>query len=343
MKKILVLLLLVSAAASAADKKILLRGGETSFTANDHAVARYKKAAGDRADIVVARSQEEFDRHIVDAHGVLGGINKEQFAKAKNLEWVQTASAGVEAYAFWPEFLESDVMLTNCKVVQGPSVADHALALFLALARGLQSYIPDMQTKTWKSRAQAPETIRELQGMTAVVVGVGGIGTQIAQRLHGFGIEVIGVDPRDIPVSNFVPIVVKPDDVDSVLPKADAVFVAAPWTPESENMIGARQFDLMKDDAYFIVISRGGLYDHEALVKTLDSGKLLGVGLDVTRPEPLPKDHALWRFKNVIITPHMASLSDAANGRRLGVMVDNVGRFAHGRPLVNLVDKSVGY
>ncbi len=343
MKKILVLLLLVSAAASAADKKILLRGGETSFTANDHAVARYKKAVGDRADIVVARSQEEFDRHIVDAHGVLGGINKEQFAKAKNLEWVQTASAGVEAYAFWPEFLESDVMLTNCKVVQGPSVADHALALFLALARGLQSYIPDMQTQTWKSRAQAPETIRELQGMTAVVVGVGGIGTQIAQRLHGFGIEVIGVDPRDIPVSNFVPIVVKPDDVDSVLPKADAVFVAAPWTPESENMIGARQFDLMKDDAYFIVISRGGLYDREALVKTLDSGKLLGVGLDVTRPEPLPKDHALWRFKNVIITPHMASLSDAANGRRLGVMVDNVGRFAHGRPLVNLVDKSVGY
>lgn len=343
MKKILVVLLLISAAASAADKKILLRGSETSFTANDQAVARYQKAAGDRADIIVARSQEEFERHVVDAHGVLGGINKEQFAKAKNLEWVQSSSAGVEAYTFWPEFVESDIKLTNCKVVQGPSVADHALALFLALARGLQTYIPDMETQTWKSRAEAPETIRELQGMTAVVVGVGGIGTQIAQRLHGFGISVIGVDPRDIPVSYFVPIVVKPDAVDRVLPKADAVFIAAPLTLESENMIGARQFDLMKDDAYFIVISRGGLYDREALVKSLDSGKLRGVGLDVTRPEPLPEDHALWRFKNVIITPHMASLSEAANGRRLDVMVDNVGRFAHGRPLVNLVDKDAGY
>jgi phosphoglycerate dehydrogenase-like enzyme len=342
MKNTLVLLLLAVACLSAADKKILVRGG-SSFTSNDEAVALYRKAAGDRADIIVARSQEEFDRLIADVHGVLGGINKDQFAKAKNLEWVQSTSAGVEAYAFWPEFRESDVALTNCKVVQGPSVADHALALFLALARGLQMYITDMQTQSWKPRSQAPKTVRELQGMTAVVVGVGGIGTQIAQRLHGFGIEVIGVDPRDMPVSNFVPTIVKPDEIDSVLPKADAVFVAAPWTPESENMIGARQFDLMKDDAYFVVISRGGLYDREALVKILDSGKLLGVGLDVTRPEPLPKDHALWRFKNVIITPHMASLSEGANGRRLGVMVDNVGRFTHGKPLVNLVDKSVGY
>lgn len=343
MKRLFVFLLVFTTVAAAADKKILLRAMGRGWAFNDAALAKYREAAGNEADLIVARSAEEFEREIPNADGVIGGINKEQFAKADNLEWLQTISAGVEAYTFWPEFVNSDVTLTNCKVVQGPTIADHAFALLLSLTRGLYEYIPSRTERTWKGRGEGPEGMTELPGMTAVIIGVGGIGTQIAQRAHAFGMDVIGVDPKDLPVSVFVPTIVKPDRLNEVLPKADVVFVAAPLTPESEKMIGARQFELMKQGAYFIAVSRGRLYDKQALVKALDSQKLAGAGLDVTDPEPLPKDDALWEFENVVITPHVASAAEGSNQRRREVLADNIGRFARGEPLINLVDKEKGY
>src|SRR5262249_1291404 len=151
---------------------------------------------------------------IGDADAIIGGITKEDFPAAKKLKWVQAISAGVEAYSFWPEFVKSDVQLTNCKVVQGPTIADHAFAMLLALTRGLNEYIPNRTKRQWGNRTNAPENMTELPGMTAVIVGAGGIGTQIAQRAHGFGMKVIGVDPRDMPVSNFFSEIVPPDRLD---------------------------------------------------------------------------------------------------------------------------------
>ena len=248
---------------------------------------------------------------------------------------------GVEAYSFWPEFMASDVILTNCKVVQGPTIGDHAFALLLAMTRGLHEYIPNR--REWKSRGDAPKGMTELPGMTAVVVGVGGIGMQIAQRAHGFGMNVIGVDPKDIPVNIFAPVIMPPDRLDEVLPKADVVFIAAPLTPESEHMIGSKQFGLMKRGAYFIAVSRGRLYDKGALIKAIDSQQLAGAGLDVTDPEPLAADDPLWQFDNIVITPHVASHARGSDVRRLGVIAGNVGRFARGEPLTHVINKAVGY
>ncbi len=344
MKRICISLLLFASLGTAADKKIVLRAVGGGWAATESAVAQYRKAAGTHADVVVAKTEADLNREIVDADAVIGGVSKEQFAKAKKLKWLQTTSAGVEAYSFWPAFRDSDVMLTNCKVVQGPTIGDHAFALLLALTRGLHEYIPNRSgERAWKRRADAPKGMTELPGMTAVIIGVGGIGTQIAQRAHGFGMNVIGVDPKDLPVSVFVPTIVPPDRLDEVLPKADVVFVSAPLTPRSEKMIAARQFDLMKRGAYFVAVSRGRLYDKQALVKALDSQKLAGAGLDVTDPEPLPKDDALWQFDNVVITPHIASASHGSNMRRLGVIAGNIGRFARSEPLTHVVDKSKGY
>ncbi len=343
MNKLCILVLTCAAVLSAADKKIVVRALSGGFADDANAIALYKKAAGNDADVVAAKSQEQFAKEIVDAHGIIGGISEELFATAKNLEWVQTTSAGVEAYSFWPEFMKSDVQLTNCKVVQGPTIGDHAFALLLALTRGLHEYIPSKEDAAWKSRADAPKVMTELPGMTAVIIGSGGIGTQIAQRAHGFGMNVIGVDPKDIPVSIFIPKIVKPDQLDEVLPLADVVFVAAPLTPQSENTISSKQFDLMKKGAFFIAVSRGRLYDKGALVKALDSQKLAGAGLDVTEPEPLPKDDALWKFDNVVITPHVASHAKGSDDRRLVVISGNVGRFARGEPLTHVVNKAVGY
>jgi phosphoglycerate dehydrogenase-like enzyme len=202
MKRLLTSILLVATATLAADKKILIQASDRqSWVSSDAALARYRAAAGTQADIVVVRSPADFNRELANADAVIGGITKEQFPAAKKLKWVQTISAGVEAYSFWPEFVKSDVQLTNCKVVQGPTIADHAFAMLLSLTRGLHEYIPNRSKKEWGNRTGAPEGMTELPGMTAVVVGAGGIGTQIAQRANGFGMKVIGVDPKDIPAA----------------------------------------------------------------------------------------------------------------------------------------------
>jgi phosphoglycerate dehydrogenase-like enzyme len=251
---------------------------------------------------------------------------------------MQTYSAGVEIYR-WDELLKSPVVLTNCKIAQGPNIADHAMALLLSLTRGLNGFYADKGKEEWRNDSQQ---LFELQDMTAVVIGVGGIGSQIVQRARGFGMNVIGVDPKDIP-PNGTTKMVYPTQLDSVLPLADVVFVSAPLTPESRGMMGSHQFDLMKNHSYFVVVSRGGLYDTAALMKALDSGKLAGAGLDVTNPEPLPKSHPLWKFPNVVITPHVAGNSPGSYARRTAIFQDNISRFVNGKPLRNVVDKQKGY
>jgi phosphoglycerate dehydrogenase-like enzyme len=252
---------------------------------------------------------------------------------------VQIYSAGFE-YLRFPEFLASDVVLTNCKIIQGPNIADHAMAMLLALTRDLNKIIPTRTGEEWRRDTYHPI---ELRGKTAVVIGVGGIGSQIAQRAQAFGMTVIGVDPKDIPLNPYVSRMIYPDQLDSVLPEADVVFVSAPLTPASEGMMGARQFELLKSGAYFIAVSRGKLYDTPALVKALDSKRLAGAGLDVTNPEPLPKGHPLWKFENVIVTPHIAGQSDNVEARRMALLKENVARFVKGQPLLNVVDKQKGY
>jgi phosphoglycerate dehydrogenase-like enzyme len=344
MKRLAVALILVAAAGMAADKKILIQqSGRQSWVSSDAALAKYRSAAGMGADIVVVRTAEEFAREVPNADGIIGGISQDLYPQAKKLKWVQTISAGVEQYSFWPEFVKSNVTLTNCKVVQGPTIADHAFAMLLALTRGLNFYIPNRVKKEWGGRGEGPEGMTELPGMTAVVIGAGGIGTQIAQRAHGFSMKVIGVDPEPIPVSNYFSEIVPPDRLNEVLPKADVVFVSAPLTPKSERMISGPQFDAMKRGAYFVAVSRGKLYDKAALVKALDSKKLAGAGLDVTDPEPLPPGDSLWNFDNVVITPHIASAAEGSNQRRIGIISENIRRFAKGEPMINVVNKAKGY
>jgi len=192
----------------------------------------------------------------------------------------------------------------------------------------------------WQAR---PYEGIELRGRTAVVIGVGGIGQQIATRSWAFGMNVIGVDPDDIPYSPFITKVVKPDQLNEVVPQADVIFISAPHTPMSHKMMGPAQFDLMKKDSYFIAVSRGGLYDLNSLVKALDGKRLAGAGVDVTDPEPLPAGHPLWKFNNVMITPHIAGRSDKDRARMVGTIKVNIKRFADGKPLINVVDKQKGY
>ena len=288
---------------------------------------------------IVSAEKDQLLKEIVNADAIFGTINPQLFHAAHKLKWVQIYSAGVETYRF-PEFIHSDIVLTNCKVIQGPEIADHALALLLALTRDLNKIIPTRSQEEWAKAKYHP---LELRGKTAVIIGVGGIGSQIAQRAAAFGMKVIGVDPKDIPLNPYISRTVYPDRLNSVLPEADVVFISAPHTPQSEGMMGAKQFELMKKGSFFIAVSRGKLYDTSALVKALDERRIAGAGMDVTNPEPLPKGHALWKFDNVIITPHIAGQSDGIDARRMDLIKENIARFVKGETMLNVVDKVKGY
>lgn len=294
-------------------------------------------------NLVMATDRATQMKEIVDADAVIGAPNSELLQLGKNVKWVQIMSAGVETvlHLSGSNYLrDSDIVLTNNQIVQGPEIADHALALLLTLSRGLLKFERMRSDETWQPR---PYPGIELRGKTAVVVGVGGIGSQIALRAWAFGMTVIGVDPEDIPFSPFISRVVKPDMIDTVLPQADVLFISAPHTPQSHKMIGPKQFELLKQNAYFIAVSRGGTYDLNSLIKSLDSRRLAGAGVDVMDPEPLPKGNALWKFDNVVITPHIAGRSDQDRGRMVGTIGQNIRRFLVGQPLINVVDKKKGY
>ena len=301
------------------------------------------RGVGAQAKIVEADDANVM-REIVDADAFVGEISSAEVRAGKNLKWVAVISAGVDHLLFpkdgTSDLRQSNITLTNNKIVQGPEIADHALAMLLMLSRRLYLFYKDDQQQKWDPRNYHGI---ELRGKTAVIVGLGGIGTQIAIRANAFGMTVIGVDPEDKPFLPFVQRVVKPDDFDAVIPQADVVFLSVPDTPKSHKMMGAREFGLMKKDSYFVAVSRGGIYEMPALVKALDEKRLAGAGVDVTDPEPLPKDHALWKFENVIITPHIAGRSDQDAQRMIGTIRDNLQRFIENKPLINVVDKQKGY
>jgi D-2-hydroxyacid dehydrogenase (NADP+) len=333
MRFLLVLALCLSA-ATAQQKKILYMG--------EPAVLQELQGVTDKARIV-AVDQSNVIAELADADAFIGTIKPEYVRAGKKLQWTQIMSAGVETVLHrsgGDDLKNSNIILTNNQIVQGPEIADHAMAMLLTMTRGIHKFIGDRQSETWQPR---PYGGIELNGKTAVVIGVGGIGSQIALRAWAFGMNVIGVDPEDIPMSPFLKRVVKPDQLDEVVPQADVVFISAPHTEKSHKMMGPRQFEMMKKNSYFIAVSRGGIYDMPGLVKALDSKLLAGAGVDVTDPEPLPKGHALWKFDNAIITPHIAGRSDLDRGRMVSTIKMNIQRFVEGKPLLNVVDKQKGY
>src|SRR3954453_19742756 len=278
---------------------------------------------------IVSTRGIDLAKEIEDADAMVGVTPPpELFTHAKKLQWLHITSAGVENHGrqigLFPALVDSNVTVTNAKGIYGPQIADHAFAFLLALTRKLNVTIPKQHLEEWPA---GRDGMFELQGKTAVIIGVGGIGSQIAQRAFGFGMKVIGVDIRDIPPNNEINRVVPPDQLDSVIPLADVVFISAPHTKKTEGMMGAKEFELMKKGSYFIAVSRGKVYNTGGLVKALDEGRIAGAGLDVVDPEPLPKGHPLWKFKNVVITPHTAGGSDNLNSRNDALIKENIRRF----------------
>ncbi len=304
------------------------------------------KRIGPDVLFVPARTAEEAARLAGDADAVLGFCTADVIRAGKHLRWVQAGSAGVEK-DLSTELVGSKVVLTNVARMHGPNVADQALALLLSLTRGLNRHHRAETGKAqvvgrWDGLKQEikPE---ELHGKTMLVVGLGGLGTQISRRAHAFGMRVRAVDPKEMARPAFVFSLDKPAKLMDLLPLADVVVLSCPLTEQTRGLMGAKQFAAMKKGAYLINVARGGIVKTDDLVAALKSGRLAGAGLDVTDPEPLPDDHPLWRLANVAISPHTGGRSAGAQDRKWRLWRENVRRFVAGEPLLCVVDKAKGF
>jgi phosphoglycerate dehydrogenase-like enzyme len=288
-------------------------------------------------------SLEQERLEVRDADGYLGRIDAESFeAAGPSLRWVHSSGAGIETMAAIQDLVDSNVTVTNMRGAHGRCIAEHAFAMLLALTRQLIPLHDAQQRHEWGTR-NIRGTLRELTGNTMVVVGMGTIGSTIARRGAAFEMRVIGVDMQQVEPPEGVEAVWGLDRLDEALGIADVVVIATPQTHRTRGMIDARRINLLKSDAYLIVISRGKIIDEAALIASLREGRLAGAGLDVTYTEPLPAEDPLWDVPNLIVTPHCSAASEQTRQRTLAIARENMRRFVAGEPLINVCDMKEGF
>ncbi len=284
--------------------------------------------------VVVAPSIEKEMEEIVDADIFFGRIPQSVFIAGKKLRWVQVFGAGVETQ-FFPELVNSDVILTNTSGAYNHTMADQAFALILAISRGIAMFERNRKQRIWGRT----NMLHQLAGQTLGIVGLGNIGSEIAKRGKAFGMKIVAVDIRDMECPSYVDQLCKLDKLDDALRQSDYLVLIVPLTDITKGMIGKEQLKKMKPTAYLINIGRGQLVDEKALIEALKTGVIAGAGLDVFEKEPLPPDSELWDMENVVMSPHVGGLSPETRALSFEIFLDNFKRFISNKPLRNVVDK----
>lgn len=314
--------------------KILLQG-----RLEGELLQRLEAIVGDEHTFVTPGSREELIEEGGDVDIFYGFCSEEIFPHLPNIKWVQASSAGMDRHMY-PALRESDVILTNAAGLYGTHVADQAFALLLSLARGIHDSVRNQDKHQWGG-GKSP--MIEIDGFKMGIVGMGGIGMQMAKRAKGFDMYVVAVDAYRTD---------KPDNVDELMPmdglsnlmsRVDVVMIACPLTEETRGLINADNLSVMQPTAFFINVARGPIVNEPDLIEILKARKIAGAGLDVTEIEPLPKDSPLWDLDNVIISPHSAGGSQHRMRRVTEFFLDNLERYLKGEELKNVVNKQLGF
>lgn len=294
---------------------------------------------------VRADSDEEALERIPDADVAFSSlIDEDHFRAAERLRWIHSPAAGVGSMLF-PEMIASPIVITNSRGNSSATIAEHVIAVTLALLRGLPLAWRRQAERVWaQDEFNDTVDIRLLRSARVLVVGVGSIGSEVARLAAAFGAEVVGIrrhSGRERPAGTKV--IVGPEHLHDELPAADVVVIAAPQTRETVHLIGARELALMKRDAVLVNVSRGKLVDESALAAALETGRLRGAALDVFEHEPLVHDSPLWGRPDVLITPHVSGFHARHWPNAAALFAENLKRFDAGTPLLNVVDKQAGY
>ena len=274
------------------------------------------------------------------AQVILGNVPAAMLYGSPALEWLQTNSAGVEAY-IRPGVLAGDTLLTNATGAYGLAIAEHMLGMLLELFKKLELYRDAQKSGAWQSQG----AVKAVYGSTVLVLGMGDIGGEFAARCKALGAKVIGVRRSPRPCPEYADEVHLLEDLDSLLPQADVVAITLPGTDATRGLMSRERLAKMKEGAVLLNVGRGFIVDTEALCDALERGHLSGAGVDVTDPEPLPPTHRLWNIPSAVVTPHISGFYHLreTHERIVGIFLENLRRFQAGEPLRNLVDFATGY
>lgn len=310
-------------------------------------------AAATPMTVVNATSDEQALREIADADALFGYVTPALLKAATKLRWVQAPTASMEKFLF-PELVASPVLVTNMRGIFSDVIADHVFGFILCFAKNFHTYLRQQTQGIWHMLGRETNELPGYGGpgevhpsdraaltladCTLGVIGLGGIGAEVARRGLAFGMRVLGVDPR-IPEAPPGVWLRRPEQLNEVLAECDFVVIASPHTPATHKLFNRERIRKMKRSAFLINVGRGVIVDLADLTAALQAGELAGAGLDVFETEPLPAGHPLWKMANVIITPHSAAASPRVAERHLATLLDNVRRFVRGEALRNVVDK----
>ena len=291
-------------------------------------------------NILFIFNKKNIFKYIYDCDAIISVTRKEvdnylfklDFKKKHNIKWIHLPGAGIDKYSFLKN--ANKIIFTNGKIIQGVEVSDHAMALLLAITRNINFINKFGKNKIFDYRPI------ELRGKKALIYGYGGVGRCLAERAFGFGIKIKAVNNIYSPYSNFIEKYYLSDDLNEAVKDTDILFITSPLKKDTEKVIGENIIKKLNKNAIIINVSRGGVLCTKSLIKYIQNKHLMGAGLDVTDPEPIKKNHALNKLKNVIITPHIAGISDNLSERIFKLIINNLRRFSNDRELINRVDIS---
>jgi phosphoglycerate dehydrogenase-like enzyme len=320
---------------------------------------RLAQLAGiESVEVANCGTEAEAIEALATAECFFGKITPAMLAAANKIRWIQSPTASLEHYLF-PELIAHPCTLTNMRGLFSDVIADQVMGYILCFARNLHLYVRNQTIRRWAPEGSEAERVNFTTGpafvsgidrahsfladQTVGVVGLGAIGSEVARRARAFGMRVVGVDRDTQANREVVEQLWRPEDLNDLLAVCHYVVIAAPHTPETEGLFDADRFAAMRSDAYLINIGRGAIVSLDALVAALAQQQIRGAALDVYEIEPLPEDHPLWDFPNVILTPHVAGYSPKIAERHLELLLENTRRFASGQPLLNVVNKELWF
>jgi len=300
------------------------------------------RAAAPGAEFIFVTSAADAMKHIGDVDAIIGFCSSELMAAAKNLVWVQVYWAGAERCLAVSEVADGSVVMTNMQKMSSPVIAEHAIAMMMALARNLPRFGHAMADGDWAASPEMRANMMSIAGKKMLVAGLGGIGSEVARLGDALGMHVSGTRNSSRKGPGYVEYVGLAHELNELAAEADVVVNALPLTDGTKDLFDAEFFAAIKPGALFINVGRGQTVVTDDLIAALESGQVAAAGLDVTEPEPLPSMNALWQRDDVIITPHVSG-SGGERERHTALLLENLRRYVAGDALLNVVDPARGY
>jgi phosphoglycerate dehydrogenase-like enzyme len=257
-----------------------------------------------------------------------GAVLSELWLELKDVRWIQSLSAGVETLPF-DLLRRSPIVLTNSRGLYADALGEWAIAAMLWFTKDLRRLARSQEARRWD-----PFFVERLEGKSAGIIGLGGIGRAVARRAEAMGVRVTAVSRRRESGD---------PTVDEVIRESDFVVLATPLTPSTRGLMSRERLESMRSSAVLINLSRGAVVDQAALVDLLRERRIRGAALDVFEVEPLPADDPLWSLDNVLLSPHSADHTSDAHDRVMTFFLENLARYRRGEPLENVVDKVEQY